>query len=470
MKTIMNSSWSKESVQKRAKSQHLFLLAAAVVSIGMVLGAVDPTYAQQNEKEDQTNNLVRRNPSGASATISTTGSIDFNNPFFQSLGTNGRTCATCHQPADGWSISARNVRSRFFRSRGEDPIFRPIDGANCPTADVSTMEERIEAYSLLLRKGLIRIPRTVSPAAQFSVVAIDDPYQCSTPTSISLYRRPLPATNLKFLSTVMWDARETLSLNFPQNLLRQALHATLDHAEPANAPDASTLQQIVTFELALFTAQVSDKKAQSLTADGAIGGPEELSIQNFFLGINGVVVPFDNHAFNLYANWSSQADDGDESHSMVRQRLAIARGEDFFNNLQFELTGVPGFSPGTRGFCTTCHNSPNAGDFSAPAVINIGTADGSRRTADLPLFTLQDKNTGAIVQTTDPGGTLFTGRTVDIGAFKTPVLRGLGARAPYFHDGSAATLEDVVDFYNQRFKLGLTEQQKSDMAAFLRAL
>src|SRR5205085_689524 len=137
---------------------------------------------------------------------------------------------------------------------------------------------------LLLHKGLIRIQRAVSPASQFTIIAIDDPYQCSTPTSISVHRRPLPATNLRFLTTPMWDARELRSLNFTQDLLSQARDAVFDHMQPTSAPDAATLQQIVDFELATFNAQVFDNQAHSLTADGATGGPEELSKQNFFLG------------------------------------------------------------------------------------------------------------------------------------------------------------------------------------------
>ena len=62
------------------------------------------------------------------------------------------------------------------------------------------------------------------------------------------------------------------------------------------------------------------------------------------------------------------------------------------------------------------------------------------------------------------------GNCADIGKFKGPILRGLAARAPYFHNGSAATLDDAVEFYNQRFDIGLTDQQKSDLVAFLNAL
>jgi cytochrome c peroxidase len=54
--------------------------------------------------------------------------------------------------------------------------------------------------------------------------------------------------------------------------------------------------------------------------------------------------------------------------------------------------------------------------------------------------------------------------------FKGPILRGLAARAPYFHNGIAATLADAVEFYEARFNIGLTAQEKSDLIAFLKTL
>jgi cytochrome c peroxidase len=75
-----------------------------------------------------------------------------------------------------------------------------------------------------------------------------------------------------------------------------------------------------------------------------------------------------------------------------------------------------------------------------------------------------------VTQTTDPGRAMVTGKWKDIGRFKGPILRGLAAREPYFHNGSAATLLDVVNFYNTRFDMGLTEAEKADLVAFLRAL
>jgi cytochrome c peroxidase len=71
---------------------------------------------------------------------------------------------------------------------------------------------------------------------------------------------------------------------------------------------------------------------------------------------------------------------------------------------------------------------------------------------------------------TDPGRALISGNCADIGKVKGLILRGLAARAPYFHNGSAATLLDAVNFYDQRFGIGFTAEQKKDLVNFLNAL
>src|SRR5262249_17505911 len=116
------------------------------------------------------------NPTGLAATYSTAGSIDLPNPFFQSLGTNGRTSGSCHHASDGWSVPPVHIRARFDASDGPDPIFRPNDGATSPQADVSTVEARRNAYSMLLSKGLIRVGIGMPANAEFDLVAVDDPY------------------------------------------------------------------------------------------------------------------------------------------------------------------------------------------------------------------------------------------------------------------------------------------------------
>jgi hypothetical protein len=104
------------------------------------------------------------------------------------------------------------------------------------------------------------------------------------------------------------------------------------------------------------------------------------------------------------------------------------------------------------------------------APLNRGLADASRRTADMPLYTVRNKVTHATVLTTDPGRARITGQWADIGKFKGPILRGMAARAPYFRNGAAATIEEAIDFYDKRFAIGLTAAEKADLAAFLRSL
>ena len=122
------------------------------------------------------------------------------------------------------------------------------------------------------------------------------------------------------------------------------------------------------------------------------------------------------------------------------------------------------------GTCTTCHNTPNGGNHSVAAPLNIGLADAARRTPDMPLYTLRNKTTGETIKVTDPGRALIDGKWSHIGRFKGPILRDLAPRAPYFHNGFAKDLDAVIDFYDTRFNLKLTKQEHSDFVAFLRSL
>jgi cytochrome c peroxidase len=96
------------------------------VAMLVTMGAISGQHA-----EFIPNGTLLRNPNGASETFSTVaGGIDETGPFFQNMGTNGRTCASCHLPGEGMSISAAGVQERFAITRGQDPIFRTVDGSN----------------------------------------------------------------------------------------------------------------------------------------------------------------------------------------------------------------------------------------------------------------------------------------------------------------------------------------------------
>jgi cytochrome c peroxidase len=453
--------------------------------LGVVLVAACAVAAAE---EGGRNALVFSNADGRVSTVNVKGDLDLDNPFFQDLGSNGRRCVTCHQPENAWTITPANVQRRFAVSHGSDPIFRNNDGSNCEGALPQTSEESQAAFSLLLTRGLIRVALDVPAGAEFAIDNVDDPNHCG-PSShdASLYRRPLPSTNLKFISAVMWDGREsTASSTIEQDLLRQANDATRGHAQAAIDITPAQAQQIVALETGLFTAQERDERAGNLRANGAQGGAAALRDQAFFLGINDPVglnpsgAAFDAKAFTIFDAWGRLTGSPASGRSEVEARASIARGQAIFNTKPIVLSGVSGlngqtFSNGVTlpasfvGTCTICHDTPNAGNHSVKAPLNIGLTDPAIAPY-LPVYTLRNLVTQETVKTTDPGRAMITGKWRDIGRFKGPVLRALAARAPYFHNGAAATLEEAVEFYERRFGIGLTAREKADLVAFLRAL
>jgi len=466
----------------------------AWLSSALVLGTVAVVAAEHGPPTFLPNLFPFPNPHGILKTFNGTGNLDLTGPFFQSLGTNGRSCATCHQASDAWSVSAAHVAELFRETTGLDPIFRTNDGSNCDhSIDTSTVEGRRQAYSLLTSRGLIRIALEVPAGAEFDVVSVNNPYGCSETSTLSMYRRPLPSTNLRFLTTVMWDGREsstqtgtkpivpsTFGAELQFDLLHQAVDATMGHAQATTPPTPQQQQQIVAFEMGLSTAQAVDFEAGSLESYGALGGPVALFNQPFFVGINDPLgmnpfnTPFNPVIFTLYTPAWAQA----QSHN--DHRASILRGQTLFNSHPIAITGVNGLNDALNvqtlpGTCGTCHDSPNVGHHSVILPINIGTADIANPlnplgVGYLPVITLRNKTDGREISTTDPGRALISGKWEDIGKFKGPILRGLAARAPYFHNGAATDLKEVIDFYNVRFGMGLTETEKVDLAAFLNTL
>ena len=462
-------------------------------------------------------------PTGFIATFSTAGSLNENNPFFQSLGTNGRTCATCHIAGDAFGLSVRTVQSRFAQTAGRDPLFAPVDGANCSSASVGNPAQ----HSLLLKSGLIRIALAVPSNAQFTITAEHDPYGCASVTdatgvqTVSVYRRPLPTTNLGFLSAVMFDGRETVQpltsaatfqANLMTDLAHQAMDATLGHAQAATAPTAAQQSDIVNFELALSSAQLAGFDAGPLFAAGAAGGPVALSASNYYPGINDALgqdphgQPFNPSAFNIFGAWANGGAGGNfpRDAALIAARKSIARGEALFNTRALTISSVRGLNdnsalgttpiPPFSGTCTTCHDTPNVGNHSLPLALDIGTGhDATHETdphianavaelafPDLPVFEITGcPNPFAqpgqpaqpyVIYTTDPGKGLISGLCSDVSRTKGPVLRGLAARAPYFHNGAAQTLQQLVNFYNQRFQMNLTRDEMNDLISFLNSL
>src|SRR5437773_2516855 len=128
------------------------VLVVASSALAMVVG-IGLTPASRAQSRIALPNLAGfPNSAGVSRTFSTEGGIDTTSPFFQSLGTNGRACVTCHDPSTGWSITPAFVQARFAATGGLDPLFRANDGSNSPDGDMSTPAARHHACSMLLKK------------------------------------------------------------------------------------------------------------------------------------------------------------------------------------------------------------------------------------------------------------------------------------------------------------------------------
>jgi ABC-type amino acid transport substrate-binding protein len=449
---------------------------------------------------------------GTILTTSTTGTIDHTNLFFTALG-NGRACSSCHQESQAWSVTPAQIQARFTASKGADPIFQLVDGANSPNATVTTLAQKQAAYSMLLTKGVIRIGLPIPSGAQFELTQVNDPYGFASAAELSLFRRPLPTTNLKFESTVMWDGREVFSSTNTTNciananpaecftstnfdLLDQANSAVKGHAQLASGITAAQQQAVVAFESGLYTAQASDNAAGSLNAGGATGGPQSLPAVASYFGINDFIAGdyqtkarFNPNVMTMFGAWINNAPPPPAPPApgtrgapppvavtaTAQAQASIARGEQIFNTRPIAITGVNGLNdvlnqPNFRGSCSTCHDTPAAGTQSVPRLMNTGVAAAVLRTPDMPLYTLKNIATGATVQTTDPGRALITGEWSDVSKFKVPNLRGMAARAPYFHNGSQPNLAGVVQFYNHRFQMGLSQQEATDLTNFLQSL
>ena len=157
---------------------------------------------------DEIHNVPFFNSAGTAATFSTAGSGDPNNPFHLPIGTNGRTCESCHLPHAGWSVRPVDVELLFFLTRGTHPLFNAVD-ADRPTPDLSSLLARYKSFSML-RKGLFRRGGAVPAAAEYDIVAFDDPLGAgANATTFRFFRRPLATANFHIAKNVGWHDQFT---------------------------------------------------------------------------------------------------------------------------------------------------------------------------------------------------------------------------------------------------------------------
>jgi hypothetical protein len=469
-----------------------------------------------------------QNDRGAVGVLNTSGRLDTKGqPFFEPIGSNGRACVTCHQPADGMSLSVRTVRERWEATTGKDPLFAAVDGMNCPHLP----PDDPRSHSLLLERGLIRVALPWPPKnpdgsridPEFTIEVVRDPSGCNTHRSygldsanptISVFRRPRPVANTKYTThqnfgvspfiaksglptaTDPATGRPT-SMNLMSDaraptLAVQAQDAAEQHLQLKGTLTAAQLAGILQFEQQVYVAQVSSTAAGSLVEpDGPPAfGPRQLATGDAgVLGNNTT-----RYVFPMGSTWNQlprTASDAENARNAARE--SIARGHDVFMFRTFwirdsmHLNSV-GLGNPTKRTCATCHGMHMTGMDTVNGWMDIGTTNlpwatevplnpWTEAKPQMPLFRITCKPEvkphpflGRVIYTQDPGRALISGRCNDVGAIVMEQFRGLAARAPYFSNGSAATLRELVDFYDRRYNIGYSEQEKQDLVNFLGAL
>jgi len=465
-----------------------------------------------------------KNANGTLRVLNTKGPVDASkHAFFAPLGENGRACVTCHQPADGMGLSVHTVQRRWRETDGTDPLFAAIDGSNCP----SLPQADAASHSLLLERGLFRIflpwpPRTREGDAiepEFTIEVVSDPTGCNTdpvyglgsdnPT-ISVFRRPRPVANLKYVTepshgvsphdyfypndksllpkdpeSGAFVAHRLMSDGREPTLKTQAVSAALGHLE-SERPSERQLAEIVAFENQIYVGQSFHDIAGALTGPGTppVLGPEALRDgAPARLGNNPI-----NRIFGSFAMWAdpeSESPASSDRRSRDEFRRSVARGADIFYERRFLIRDVGDYNdkglgnPFKRSCGSGCHNMQLVGIDLAPGYMDLGlnSLPWANNRPDLPLFKIEcsadarpQSYLGRTIYTHDPGRALITGKCIDVGATLTQQMRGLAARPPYFANGSAASLRELIDFYDRRFNIGSTETEKQDLVNFMSVL
>jgi cytochrome c peroxidase len=431
-------------------------------------------------------------------------------PFFKPLGPNGRACVTCHQPADAMSLSAATARARWDATGGRDPLFAAYDGSNCPTLPQG---ERA-SHSLLLDHGLIRIQRPWPPRnlagepikPDFTIEVVRDPWGCDSgpkygpaaaSPNISVYRRPRPVANMKYLLAVgfAYDPKQGMPLPLdPEsgrpmsgNLMADGRAGTLNaqmgdaastHLEFAKRLSKEDMARILDFEQRIFTAQQSHGAGGDLDAAGALGGPRNLAVSEA-----GQLGSIGKPVWSEFEVWEKPDPAKPATPEEKRFRESVARGAKVFRDKTFLISDSAGinspigFGNPVRNSCVFCHNMSMMGNDVAPGQVDLGTttAPFADPAPHLPLFRIRclgkpHPHYGREILTSDPGYALTTGRCADVGKITLQSLRGLAARAPYFSNGSAKDLRAVVDYYDRRYRIGYSDQEKQDLVNLMSAL
>lgn len=356
----------------------------------------------------------------------------FNDRNLNQLGGNGRSCADCHMPSEGFQLSPAAARARFYalqeelahNKNADDPLFRPVDAD-----DFRINGENAIDYSNLLDNGLVRVTMPLPLNVKLIDPATGQP---SDETSVDLWRAVMPVPNVAITGPdnvlPVWPPgapRPPIMGQDPNGpnrqggyqhdarfgtLQEQARGALFAHAQVTEEPPARMLDDLAAFQKTLFSSP-----GVELLADAISSG------QTSFPDPDPELNELEQQGKIIFNRSCAQCHGGTLHPSGSTPETAFVRPIVRYHNIS---TACP--RPTTDGF--------------APCPARLA------RNARTYRITLAN-GSFQFVTTSDPGRMLLTGQPADLFVMDVTQLRGISRTAPYFHNNSAATLEEVIDHY-----------------------
>lgn len=318
---------------------------------------------------------------------------------------NGRACATCHVPQDAFGLTPAHVEERWqalqarreHNKNADDPLFRSIDA-----------DDFANDYTKLRTHALVRVVITlpVNAAGQKLVWPVDDP----TATTAAVWRGTPSVNNVAFTGPYQLDGRKL-------TLQEQALGALQAHSETQRDATASRLDDLAAFQSQLFSSP-SVRELSIALANGQPPPPTD-----------PVLTPLEQQGKALVTGFCTQTCHVGPTQTKVAPPFADRQ------NILISRPLPPFVPPALAAKFLPSPLSPPPGTPGPPARLwafkNPSPAGGP------PI----------VIPSTDPGKALLTGNPNDIGQFDNPAFYGLSKTAPYFHDNSAKTIEEVMQHY-----------------------
>ena len=371
------------------------------------------------------------------------GAVAFADRNLIHLDGNGRSCADCHVPSEHFQLSPAVARTRFealmakreHNPTADDPLFRPIDAD-----DFRTNGNNASDYSNLIDNALVRVTLPLPPNVRLldsttCTVAGPD-CQLTGETSVDVFRAVMPVLNVAITGiddvapvwppaaqvrpSLGWDPKgPNLQGGYQADarfgtLQEQARGALLAHAQVVFEPPARMLDDLAAFQKTLFSSPGVERLAQAIESGAEFPDPDpELS------------------------------EPEQKGKQVFRRACAQCHGGVLHPSGSTPETTIPRPIARYHNIFTPCPRPIQDGFAPCPPRL--------ARNARMYRITLAN---GAFqfVTTSDPGRLLLTGQPLDLGVMDVPSLRGIASTAPYFHNNSAATLEEVLDQYDALFR------------------